>query len=130
MLKTDEYDTKDIPTQSKRERERALARELQAQYRQDALNHGNGNEDEARLVLKMQWRNRKRDELLAMCDDGGGKGGYLWSMYASRQPNTWAQLHRFKELLVGAKQLSRGDTDLVDIEYREPELQPEWIEEK
>ena len=130
MLKTEEYDTKDIPTQSRRERERALAKALQAQYRQDALNHGNGNEDEARLVLKMQWRNARRDELLAMCDDGGGKGAYLWQHYASRQPNTWAQLSRLKELLVGAKLLSRADVNQVDIEYREAELQPDWREVK
>jgi len=129
MLKQD-YDTKDIPTQSKRERERALAKELQAQTNQYPMNYGVGNENEARRVLKMRWRDAKKEELLAMCAGSSGKPEYLWRMYASRQPNTWAQLHRLKELLVGAKLLSRADVNQVDIEYREPELQPDWREVK
>ena len=128
-----EYETKvmyDTPAQSRRQRQQDLAKEIQAQLRQDPLNHGNMTEAQALNVLHVRWRDAKRNELLSMCDDGGGRGSYLWQQYASKQPNIWAQLHRLKELLVGSRLLSRADANSVSIDWEPPTLSSDELEVK
>ena len=120
MLKQ-EYETKPMHV-SRRQRQAELEKELAAQRRQDPLNHGNMTTDQVLNVLHARWRDAKRDELLAMCDDGGGKGAFLWQQYCMRQPNVWAQLHKLREVLVGSRLISRADANSVSIEWEPPNM--------
>ena len=122
-MRNENRQTNPMYDQSRRQREADMAKELAAQRRQYPLNEGGMNAAQARNQLLMRWRDRKKDELAALSDDPN-KAAYLWSNWASRQSTCWAQLSRYKELLVGHRLCSRADVNTVsiDFDYREPRL--------
>jgi len=122
-MQKQDYETKPM-YQSKRERQAELAAEMAAQQQQYPMNQYGGNAAQARNQMLMRWRDRTRDQLAALSDDPN-KAAYLWTNWASRQPTCWAQLSRYKELLVAHRLCSRADVNMIDIEFRELRLSDE-----